>query len=194
MSIARVPFLPGVVDTSDLTYTVTGTSITGFTSSGVAHICAAVPTVRNLLRFCQNGFKLDTKPSSSYAAESTYDSSGKRSYKSLQDNKDNSSYSGKTIGTVHQRSRGLSRNTKDPFHLSSIMDAGDDGRLMELRTVQPPTHKDTQPNEGRDEQQVRISWTQRVEEQPPIIGREFPEQDLDDSASNKAILHTDSYP
>jgi hypothetical protein len=135
MSIARLPFLPGVVDSADPTYTVTGTSVTGFVSSGVAHICAAVPTTRNLIRYCQNGFKMTTKPTSSCAAESTHDSTSRRSYKSLQDKKD-------SFGIVQQRSKASSRDTKDPYRLSTIMDAEDDGSLVELRPVRPSTHTD----------------------------------------------------
>jgi hypothetical protein len=183
MSITRLPFLPGVVDTADPTYTVIAASITGFVSSGVGHICAAVPTTRHLIRYCQNGFKFPTKTSSSYAAESTHDSS-KRSYKSLQDKKD-------SFGTAQQRSKASSRDIKDPYRLSTIMDAEDDGRFMELRPVQPSTHADTQPEEGRRGQQVKGAWTEPVEEQLPTLARESPSPGFDDSASNKAILHND---
>jgi hypothetical protein len=186
MSIARLPFLPGVVDTTDPTYTVTASSITGFISSGVAHICAAVPTTRHLIRYCRNGFKMPTKTSSSYAAENTHDSTSKRSYKSLQDKKD-------SFGTVQQRSKASSHDTKDPYRLSTIMDAEDDGRFMELRPVQPSTHTDTQLDEDRGGQQVKGAWTERVEEQLPTIVRKSPSPGFDDSASNKAILHNDFY-
>jgi hypothetical protein len=186
MSIARLPFLPGVVDTADPTYTVTGTSITGFVSSGVAHICAAVPTTRNLIRYCQNGFKMSTKPTSSYAAEGTQDSTSRRSYKSLQDKKDR-------FGTAQQRSKASSRDPKDPYRLSTIMDAEDDGRFVELRPIQSSTHTDTQLDEDRGGQQVKGAWTEHVEEQLPTIVRESPSPGFDDSASNKAILHNDPY-
>jgi hypothetical protein len=191
VSIVRLPFLPGVTDTNDQTYTVTATSITGFVSSGVAHICAAVPTVQTLLRFCRNGFKLDTKPSSSYAKESTYDSSAKRSYKSLQDTKSNITNPNRTLGIAQQRSKGSSRNTMDPFRLSSLTDTEENGCFMELRTMQTPTRNGTKPNEEQGGQQVLDPWTPRVEKLAPTIVRKTPEPVLDDSASNKAILHGD---
>jgi hypothetical protein len=178
--------LPGVVDTADPTYTVVGTSITGFVSSAVAHVCAAVPTIRNLIRYCQNGFKMTTKPTSSYAAESTRDSNSKRSYKSLQDNKD-------SFGSAQQRSKASSRDTKDPYRLSTIMDAADDGNFVELRPVQPSTHRGSQLDEDWSGQQAEDTRTNNVGEQFPTIVRESPSPGFDDSASNKAILHSSPY-
>jgi hypothetical protein len=180
MSIIRLPFLPGVTDTTDPTYTVTGTSITGFTSSGVAHICAAVPTIRNLIRYCQNGFKMPTKASSSYAPDlSTYNSTSKRSYKSLQDNKNG-------FVTAQQRSKASSRDAKDPYRLSAIMDAENDGRVVELRAMDSPTHEDALTDEEPGGQEGKSGL--------PTIVRESPSPGLDDSASQKSILHQHSYP
>jgi hypothetical protein len=181
MSIVRLPFLPGVTDTTDPTYTVTGTSMTGFISSGVAHICAAVPTVRNLIRYLQNGFKMPTKVSSSYAQAdiSTYNTTSKRSYKSLQDNKNG-------FVTAHQRSKASSRDAKDPYRLSAIMDAENDGRVVELRAMDSPTHGDELHDEERGGQEGKSGL--------PTIVRESPSPGLDDSASQKSILHQHSYP
>ncbi|CAI6290284.1 unnamed protein product [Periconia digitata] len=50
ISCARLPGLPGVVDSEDQPYTTVHATILGFTASGVGHICAAVPTIRALLR------------------------------------------------------------------------------------------------------------------------------------------------
>jgi hypothetical protein len=117
-----VPFLPGVVSTVDPTYTITGTSITGYAASGIGHICAAVPALKNLMRFCRNGFKvIQSKASSSYTKGSDYDSSGKRSYKSLQDKK---------------------KGKGDAFRISTMAGLEEDGRFMELRPVQPRAHSD----------------------------------------------------
>lgn len=187
MSIVRLPFLPGVVDTIDPTYTVTGTSITGFTSSGVAHICAAVPTIRNLIRYCQNGFKMPTNVPSSYTTDrSTYNSTSKRSYKSLQDKKNGSS-------TAQQRGKASSRDTKDPYRLSAIVDAENDGTVIELRAIDSPNHANALNDEDQDGQEGKIRWTQRVEEQLPTIVRESPSPGLDDSASQKSILRQHPY-
>ncbi len=188
MSIIRLPFLPGVVDTTDPTYTVTGTSLTGFTSSAVAHVCAAVPTIRNLIRYCRNGFKMPTQASSSYARNtSSYNSTSKRSYKSLQDKKNN-------FATAQQRRKASSRDTADPYRLTAIMNAEDDGRVVELRAMDSPTHADAINNEERGGQEGKNGWTQRVEEQLPTIVRESPSPGLEDSASQKSILHQHSYP
>jgi hypothetical protein len=190
MSIARVPFLPGVVDTIDPTYTVVGTSLTGFISSAVAHTCATVPTVKTLFRFCRNGFKHDTKASSGYVKEHTSDSSGKRSYKSLQDSKNHSTYSGKQLDSSQQRSKVALRDKKDPFHIPSMIDvdAENEEGFMELRPVK--THSDGE----RYVQQDKIVWSERVDAQSPTTIRETPEPELDDSASNRAILRYDLYP
>lgn len=187
MSIVRLPFLPGVVDTIDPTYTVTGTSITGFTSSGVAHICAAVPTIRNLIRYCQNGFKMPTNIPSSYTTDrSTYNSTSKRSYKSLQD-KNNAS------NTAQQRGKASSRDTKDPYRLSAIVDAEIDGTVVELCAINSPTHANALNDGEQDGQEGEIRWTQRVEEQFPTIVGESPSPGLDDSASQKSILRQHPY-
>lgn len=148
MAIARVPYLPGVVDTDDQTYTVLPTALLGFASSGVAHVCAATPAVKNLIRFCFNGFKLPTQASSSYAKDSKFDSS-KRSYKSLQDNKGIS----QTIGSVPPRSKASSRDTIDHLQLS-IKDAEDDGGFVELRPVEPAA-RDTSGS-GRTAREERV--------------------------------------
>ncbi|KAK7190324.1 hypothetical protein PSPO01_03299 [Paraphaeosphaeria sporulosa] len=182
MAIARVPFLPGVVDTDDQTYTVTPTSILGFAGSGVAHVCAAVPTVKNFTRFCSNGFKQERKFSSTYAKESTLDSSGKRSYKSLQDNKNNATAS-QTIRSAQQVSRGTSRDTLAHLQLSSIMDAEDGSAVMELHPVLTAAEGVLHPHGGRDREQEKNAWTERIPEQPPKA----------DSASDEAILHNDPY-
>ncbi|KAI4956659.1 hypothetical protein J4E91_000872 [Alternaria rosae] len=180
-------FSLGVVDTTDPTYTVTGTSITGFTSSGVAHICAAVPTIRNLIRYCQNGFKMPTNVPSGYTSDpSTYNSTSKRSYKSLQDKNLGS-------GTAQQRGKASSRDTKDPYRLSAIVDAENDGTVVELRAIDSPTHANGSNDEEQDGQEGKSRWTQRVEEQLPTIVRESPSPGLDDSASQKSILRQHPY-
>jgi hypothetical protein len=180
VSIARVPFLPGVVDTVDPTYTVAGTAITGFITSGVGHVCATVPTVKTLFRYCRNGFKHNTKASSGYAKEHTSNSSGKRSYKSLQDSKNNTTYSGMPLDSTHQRSKGALRDKMDPYHIPSIIDvdAENEEGFMELHPVK--THSDGK----RDVQQ----------DKSPTTIPETPEPELDDSASNRAILRYDLYP
>jgi hypothetical protein len=180
VSIVRIPFLPGVVDTADPSYTVVGTALIGFTSSGVAHIAAAVPTTKALIRFCQNGFKLESKASSSHAKSSEQSGSSKRSYKSLQDNKNNSASSGKPIGTAPQLSKGSSRGTADPYGLISIGDVEEGGEFMELHQVQTHAHKDAKTTGELGGHQVTVV-------------RECPDQELDDS-SNKSILQKDSYP
>jgi hypothetical protein len=168
VSIVRIPFLPGVVDTIDPTYTVTPTSITGFTSSTVAHIAAAIPTIKALVRFCYKGFKVDSNLPSSYAKESSHGSSGRRSYKSL----------GKKCSA--QQSKGSSRDAIDPYGLASLGDVEENGAVMELHPVQTQTAHDTNSREEVDVKRMTVV-------------RESPEQELDDS-SNKSILQKDSHP
>jgi hypothetical protein len=127
--------LPGVTDTTDPTYTVIPTSVTAFAASSVGHITCAVPTVKALFRFCQNGFKLDSKASSSYAKKSTNGSSSKRSYKSL------------------QNSKGAPR---DPYSLASIGGEEDDDEFMELHPVQTQANKDIKAEAGLGGQQLTV--------------------------------------
>jgi hypothetical protein len=93
VSIARVPFLKGVVDKSDQTYTVAMSSILGFAASGIGHVCAAVPTVRAFVRYCMNGFKVDSQVASSNN-DKTYESRTKQSYKSSGNGSGNKSAAG----------------------------------------------------------------------------------------------------
>ena len=50
ISCARLPYLSGVTDTRDQTWTVVPTGVLGFGASIAGHVCAAVPTVRALQR------------------------------------------------------------------------------------------------------------------------------------------------
>jgi hypothetical protein len=159
---------------SDQSYTVTGTSITGFAASGVGHICATVPTVQALIRFCQNGFKPVSQSSSSYSKNSSYNSTTKRSYRTLEGKKSNSSYPDDTSGAAQQRSKSGSSDPMDPFGVSSIADTEENVGIIELRPVQP-SHKE------------------QAKEQPLTVIREISGPRLEDSASDKAILHEDPH-
>jgi hypothetical protein len=169
VSIVRVPFLPGVVDTTDPSYTVAPTSVIGFACSGVSHVCAAVPTVKAFFRFCKNGFKHESKSSSSYATkESNYDSS-KQSYKSLQDSKGNAVNPRNTIGSAGQLRK---RPSRDAFGLSSPANVEGNGGFMELGAVRTPAGKGT----------------------GALVRELDAEAEVDDGASGKAILHKYEYP
>jgi hypothetical protein len=181
VSIARVPFLPGVTDTTDQTYTLTGVSITGFTASGVGHVCATVPTIRALIRFFQNGCKMDSKPSSSYVKESTYESSAKRSYKTLERAKSESSYSEGTPGAAQQQSQNASSKAINPFGLSSIADDEENIGIIELQPVHSEASNNIQAGQKKSKGQ------------PPTIVREVSGPEVEDSASDKAILYEESY-
>lgn len=186
VSIARVPFLKGVVDQSDQTYTIVGTSMSTFIASGLGHFCAAVPTVPALVRFIVNGFKRKTEASSSYGqSDRSYESSKKKSYKSLEDKKSaGSNYSGDTLKVSKQRSK---NGGKDPYRLSTQNftrfecdgdDMGDD-RFVELRPVETfvTKHNSEQAIEPQDHHGGN---------QPVTIVVSSPV--LEDSSSDKAIL------
>lgn len=188
VSIARVPFLKGVVDQSDQTYTVVGTSMTTFIASGLGHFCAAVPTVQALVRYVKNGFKNLTQVSSSYNNSHSYGSSdNKKPYKSLEDSKNASNYSGETLRVSKQRSK---KGSKDPYRLSTQQFSrfevegnhlGDD-QFMELRPVETLVAKHTQSAHGQAEgSQGHVDG-----EQPVTIVISSPVRE--DSASDKAIL------
>jgi hypothetical protein len=184
VSIVRIPFLPGVVNTVDPTYTVTPVSITGFTSSGVAHIAAAVPALKSLMRWCKNGFKNGSKATNSdYSKENSGGTNSKRSYKSLKDGR-KSPFSGQTIGGSGQLSKGSSHKARDPYDLTSVADAEDNGEFVELHAVSPPAHLGAQ-SKGEQAGQKEI---------PSPTVRECSEQELHDSSSDKSILHKDGYP
>jgi hypothetical protein len=130
---------------------------------------------------------MPTKDSSSYAPNpSTYNSTSKRSYKSLEDKKNG-------FITAQQRSKASSRETKDPYRLSAIMDVEEDGRVVELRAMDSPTHADALDDEEQGEQEGKGGLALRVEEQLPTIVRESPSPGLEDSASQRSILHQHSY-
>jgi hypothetical protein len=186
VSIARVPFLKGVVDQSDQTYTVTGTSMSTFIASGLGHFCAAVPTVQALVRYVMNGFKNVTRASSSYKnSRSNASSNKKKPYKSLEDSKNASNYSGETLKVSKQRSKG---GFKDAFRLSTQQfsrfeveghELGDD-QFMELQTFATKKHTKSahgQTGDSQDhfggEQSVTVVVSSPVRE---------------DSSSDKAIL------
>lgn len=182
-----MPFLKGVVDQSDQTYTVVGTSMSTFIASGLGHFCAAVPTVQALIRYVTNGFKNVTQASSSsYKNSRTYASSGrKKPYESLEDSKNASNYSGDTLKTVSkQRSKG---GPKDPYRLSTQQfsrfevedgELGDD-HFMELRTVTKHTQSTAGPS---GDSQSHVSEG----EDPVTIVVSSPVRE--DSSSDKAIL------
>ena len=181
-----MPFLKGVVDQSDQTYTVTGTSMSTFIASGLGHFCAAVPTVQALIRYAMNGFKNQTQKSSSYKNSRSNASSGKKkSYKSLEDSKNSSNYSGETLKVSKQRSK----QSKDPFRLSTQQfsrfevednDIGDDC-FMELQPVETYVNKDTHANG-----QAGDSEGHHGGQQPVTIVVSSPV--MEDSSSDKAIL------
>lgn len=187
VSIARVPFLKGVVDQSDQTYTIVATSMSTFIASGLGHFCATVPTVQPLIRFVTNGFKNKTQTSSSYGHSGrSYESSKKKSYKSLEDKKSaGSNYSGDTLKVSKQRTKD---GGKDPYRLSTQNftrfecdgeDVSDD-RFMELRPVQTFVTKHN-PSQAGESQGYHNG------DQPITIVVSSPV--LEDSSSDKAILN-----
>ncbi|KAF3032239.1 hypothetical protein E8E12_000770 [Didymella heteroderae] len=187
VSIARVPFLKGVVDQSDQTYTIVGTSMSTFIASGLGHFCAAVPTVQALLRYVMNGFKNKTQTSSTYGKSRSYESGKKKNYKSLEGSKNASNYSGDTLRVSKQRSKD---GAKDPYRLSTQQfsrfeiegdEVGDD-RFMELRPVETFVAKHTQSAHV----QAGDSQGHHGGHQPVTIVVSSPV--LEDSSSDKAIL------
>ena len=183
VSIARVPFLKGVVDQSDQTYTVVGTSMSTFIASGLGHFCAAVPTVQALLRYVTNGFKNHTQKSSSYKNSRSDASSGKK--KSFKESKNSSNYSGDTLKVSKQRSK----QGKDRFRLSTQQfsrfdiednDLGDDC-FMELQPVDTCVTKNTYSADVQANEEGHHSG-----EQPVTIVVSSPVRE--DSSSDKAIL------
>jgi hypothetical protein len=186
VSIARVPFLKGVVDQSDQTYTVTGTSMSTFIASGLGHFCAAVPTVQALIRYVTNGFKNQTQKSSSYKNSRSNASSDKKIKSSLEESKNSSNYSGDTLKVSKQRSK----QGKDRFRLSTQQfsrfdiednDLGDDC-FMELQPVETCVTKNTYSADF----QAGDRDGHRDGEQPVTIVVSSPV--IEDSSSDKAIL------
>lgn len=170
-----MPFLKGSVDQSDQTHTGTGTFMGVYIASGLGHLCAAVPTTQSLLRYVVNGFKTSTQASSSYNKSASYESGKKKSYKSLENSRKASNYSGDTLKVSTQRSK---EKRKDPWRLSTQQfsrfevegdELGDD-RFMELRSV-----KQKGDSEGHYGGQQSVTTVVSS----PV---------LEDSSSDKAIL------
>ena len=182
-----MPFLKGVVDKSDQTYTIVGTSLSTFIASGLGHFCAAVPTVQALVRYVMNGFKNQTQKSSSYKNSRSNASSGKKkSFKSLEKSKNSSNYSGDTLKVSKQRSK----QGKDRFRLSTQQfsrfdiddnDLGDDC-FMELQPVETCV---TKTSHSADVQAGDLEG-HRGGGQPVTIVVSSPV--MEDSSSDKAIL------
>jgi hypothetical protein len=124
---------------------------------------------------------MDSKPSSSYAKESTYESSAKRSYRTLEGVKRDSSYSEDTPGAAQQRSQNSSSKAVDPFRLSSIADAEENIGVIELQPVHLEASNNTKTGQ------------KRVKGQPSTLVREVSGPEVEDSASDKAILYEESY-
>lgn len=180
VSIARIPFIPGVLQSSDPTYTILGTSITAYSASAVAHVCAAVPTTKNLVRFCANGFKQVTQGSSGFSKNSEANSSGKRDYKSLEKKSGGSGLSGKTL-------QAGKRGKKDPYRIETIQGMND-GEFMEMRPVAKGSQLGWERDDGLDEE---MGWAKGKGSQPNPIIRINSEPELDDSASNKTMIEKD---
>ncbi|XP_014553783.1 hypothetical protein COCVIDRAFT_106756 [Bipolaris victoriae FI3] len=186
VAIARVPFLKGVVDQSDQTYTIVASSMSTFIASGLGHVCAAVPTIQALIRFVINGFKNKTQAASSYGQSGrSYESSKKKSYRSLEDKKSaGSSYSGATFKVSKQRSKD---GSKDPYRLSTQNftrfecdgDEVGEERSMELQPAETFVTKHTSGQAGE-------SQSHDSGEQPTTVV--VSSSVLEDSASDKAIL------
>lgn len=66
--------------------------------------------------------------------------------------------------------------------MASILDAENDDGFMELRPVQ------TRSEGEMEAPQAEKSWSDRLKAESPSTKRETPEPELDDGASNKAIL------
>lgn len=160
--------------------------MTTFIASGLGHFCAAVPTVQALIRYVMNGFKNKTQASSSYKSHS-YESSKKKSYKSLEDSKNASNYSGSTLKVSKQRSK---ESRKDAYRLSTQHfsrfeiegdEVGDD-QFMELRPAKTFVNKNAQSAQG----QAGDSEGQHGNGPPVTVVVSSPV--LEDSSSDKAIL------
>lgn len=181
-----MPFLKGVVDQSDQTYTIVASSMSTFIASGLGHVCAAVPTIQALIRFVINGFKNKTQAASSYGQSGrSYESSKKKSYRSLEDKKSaGSSYSGATFKVSKQRSKD---GSKDPYRLSTQNftrfecdgDEVGEERSMELQPAETFVTKHTSGQAGE-------SQSHDSGEQPATVV--VSSSVLEDSASDKAIL------
>jgi hypothetical protein len=181
-----VPFLKGVVDQTDQTYTIVGASMSTYIASGLGHFCAAVPTVPVLIRFVVNRFKNKTQAFSNYAQSGpSYESSNKKSYKSLEDKKSAGSYySGDSLKVSKQRSK---ESGKDPYRLSTqnftrFECEGDDvggDRSLELRPVVTFVTKHNPDQAGGSQGHLGG-------DQPVTIVVSSPVRE--DSSSDKAIL------
>ncbi|KAL5113521.1 hypothetical protein ACEQ8H_008606 [Pleosporales sp. CAS-2024a] len=183
IAIARVPFLPGVTDTVDQTYTVMMTSFTGYLASAVAHICATVPALRNLIRFCMNGFKKAPTYAQPASTGTGYTSKpGKRSYKSLSNDK--------KLASAQHASKGSSRISKDPYSIHSVVGLDEEAFVVELGPVDDPAYTAAAaaaPPPAED------GMVEHGKQHPVMMIRASPSPDLDDSASNKTILQKDPY-
>lgn len=144
------------MDQSDQTYTIAGTSMSTFITSGLGHFCAAVPTVQALIRYVITGIKNQTQVSPTCKNRTSYESRKKKSYKSLEGA---SNYSDDTLKVSKQMSKEESRY---PYRLSTqqfsrfeIEESGmGDDQFVELQPMKSIVMKHPQPVHGstRDQQ------------------------------------------
>jgi hypothetical protein len=194
ISVARLPTLPGVVSSDDQPYTTVDATIMGFVASGVGHTCAAVPTIRGLIRlWCGSldGSSSRSRPSrlgkgwGHSAASSSKRSSWLSRSVNSQSNHSNNLLSSHTTGK--EKSAGIT--VQQHFGVQPSVEAQDEVVLSDLQPIRERAYQPTRPQRGIGQwNSGRPRWQPQEEEPPAIIRERWKEADIDDSSSEDNIL------
>ncbi|OAG01213.1 uncharacterized protein CC84DRAFT_1263222 [Paraphaeosphaeria sporulosa] len=191
ISVARLPTLPGVVSSEDQPYTTVGATILGFVASVVGHVCAAVPTIRALVRlWCGS---LDDSSSRSRPSRfgkgwgSSTASSGKRSSWFSRSQSYHSSNLLPSQNTDKEKSAGIT--VQQHFGVQPLLETREDVVLLDLQPIRERAYQPARPQRGVGQwNSGRPRWVTDEEQPPSIIREPWKEADIDDSSSEKDVL------
>jgi hypothetical protein len=194
ISAARLPTLPGVVSSDDQPYTTVGATILGFVASVVGHICAAIPTIRGLIRmWCGS---LDDSSSRSRPSRfgkgwgSSTTSSGKRSSWFARSGNNQSNYSNNFLSSHtkgKEKSAGIT--VQQHFGVQPSVEAQDEVVLSDLQPIRERAYQPARPQRGVGQwNSGRPRWQPQEEESPAIVREAWKEADIDDSSEEENIL------
>ncbi|KAJ4358228.1 uncharacterized protein N0V89_002808 [Didymosphaeria variabile] len=194
ISAARLPTLPGVVSSDDQPYTTVDATILGFVASVFGHVCAAVPTIRALVRlWCGS---LDDSSSRSRPSrfgkgwDSSTALSGRRSSWLSKSGNSQYNHSNNLLSLqVTGKEKSADSNVQHHFGVQPVIEAQDSVLLSDLQPIRERAYQPSRPQRGVEHwNSGRPRWAPQEEQEPALIREPWKEADIDDSSSEKDIL------
>jgi len=176
------------VSSDDQPYTTVSATILGFTASVVGHVCAAVPTIRALVRLMCGSGTLDGSRPSRFAGTNSY-SSGSKDRAWLPRRKDSEiSHSRNLSARSQEKSSAVS--SSDHFGIDLSSDNQQDIILADLQPIRDRVYQGPRLRGQCFEQwnSVRPRVAPVKEEPEPAIFRDTYTDGLEDTSSEKEIL------